>query len=490
MGKFRLFMGTALAAALFTACDDTTDTIGGTLTSSTDIFEMTPDTFPVVTRSFIVDSVLSRSQYNYLGRMKDPETNTYVTCNYTTQFTVLENLNSEDSFLPSKDSITSRENGEIIADSCFLRININSYQGNALNPMRLTAYEMSKPIKDGQSYYSNFDPEREGYVRTDGIRKTKMYTPIDQNLSDSLRDELASGSSSLLIPINIPLNEKYTKDGVTYKNFGTYVMQMYYKHPEYFKNSNTFRYNICPGFYFKSTGGLGVMSEISSTSLLINFKMMNNGTSTDSRLTLTGTEEVLQTNNIVNDKSRTALLAAEDTCTYLKTPAGILTEVELPVEDIMRGHEADTVSSAKIVFTRLKESKGESAFSEPTNVMILPKDSLFSFFENKDLPDNKLSYIGTYQSVYNTYTFNNISSMITAMYRAKQNGETSADWNKAVLVPITQTTTTMGSSYSTSTKVIDVSNDMSLKSTKLVGGTDNRHQPITISVIFSRFKNN
>ena len=46
------------------------------------------------------------------------------------------------------------------------------------------------------------------------------------------------------------MNKPYTaKDGngVTYNNYGTYIMQQYYRHPEYFKNSYTFSTTSVPG---------------------------------------------------------------------------------------------------------------------------------------------------------------------------------------------------------------------------------------------------
>lgn len=114
---------------------------------------------------------------------------------------------------------------------------------------------------------------------------------------------------------------------------------------------------------------------------------------------------------------------------------------------------------------------------------MLPKDSLYSFFENKDLPNNSTSFMGVYNSSNNTYTFNNISNLITHMYNMKKDGNASENWNKAVLVPVSITTT---NSSSGSSSITNVSNEMSLKSAKLVGGLDNPFDPITISVIYNR----
>lgn len=488
-----------LGAAALVSCDDTTDTLGQTLTPNADIFSSQADTFKVNTRSITVDSVLSRGQYSYIGHVKDTETGTYVTSNLTTQFAILEDIFRNEGYFPEIDSMASVETvgGEKLAyaDSCRLRLYINTYVGDSLNAMRLTAYEMARPVSASETYYTDFDPLASGMLRTDGnaIVKSKWYTPIDLTLSDSVRALLSTSGSSYYKPITIPLNEPYTdREGNTYGNYGTYILRTYYKHPEYFKNSVSFARNVCPGFYVKSTGGVGVMSQIYMGELAISYSYYAENDSGEvvkkaATTQLMGTEEVMHTTSVVNDKERIAQLAASDTCTYLKAPAGIFTEVELPVEDIMYGHERDTLSSAKVVFQAMNASDEENQFSIPEEVMILPKDSLYSFFENGNLPDNILSYMATYSSSYNTYTFSNIAGLVTSMW---QNRGKDANWNKAVLVPVTRTYSSTSSSSTSSAKLVSVSNEMSLKSVRLVGGPNNdesRHTPITISVIYNKF---
>lgn len=482
MMGIRLLAGVAFATICFASCDDTTDTLGNSLTNNVDQFEIITDTFEINTRSIIVDSVLSQGLYCYLGNIKDPETKTYVTCNYTTQFAILESLDGS-TLLPPEDSILSRNgNNEIIADSCKLNIYFYSSIGDSLNSMRLTAYEMGAPIEEGKLYYTNFDPEKEGLLRSDAnaIRKNKVYSPVDLNLKDSLRGLIVDKTN--METVTIPMNERYTDvNGNQYENYGTYIMRKYFSNPEYFKNSYSFIHNVCPGFYIKSTDGLGVMSEVYMTELSVFYKYRNDSTYNGSLL-LSGTEEVMRTTNIYNDKSTIEDLAADQTCTHIKTPAGIFTEVTLPVEQIKLNHDRDTISSAKIVFNRMN-STSDDAFGEPENLLMLPKDSLYSFFENKDIPDYKMSFLGTYNSSYNTYTFNNISTLISAMHDSKLSGNASEDWNKVVLVPVSISTNTSSSSSS----ITNVSNEMSLKSTRLVGGSQNPRTPLTISVIYNRF---
>lgn len=483
--RAKFMIGIAIATMAILSCDDTTDTLGNSLTSEADHFKILTDTFFVSSQSFVTDSILSRNQYSYLGKIKDKETGTYVTSSYTTQFAMLESLDGTP-FLPDKDSIASRdEHGEVVADSCSIQIYFYSSVGDSLNSMKLTLHEMGRPLEEGRLYYSNFDPKASGLLRNDGnaIKKNKIYTTLDLNLSDSARALIVDKTN--MESVMIPLNEEYRdKDGVVYKNYGTYIMRKFYENPDNFKNSYNFIHNVCPGFYVESTDGLGVMSEVYLTELLFYYKYVSGDSIVQGNTLLSGTEEVLQTTHIDTDKERLEELASDNTCTHLKSPAGIFTEVTLPIDEIKFNHENDTISGARIVFNCMN-SEVEDGFEEPEYVMMLPKDSLYSFFENKDIPDNVTSYIGSYNSNYNTYTFNNIANLITRMYNARKSGNASENWNKAVLVPVSVATT----SSTSSPTITNVSNDMSLKSARLVGGSANPHAPLKISIIYSRTTN-
>lgn len=473
--KAKWLAGALLAAITFSACDEDTQGIGVSLTNDVDHFTILTDTFNVSTRSIMVDSVLSRSSYTYLGRIKDPETQDYVTSSYMTQFMQLESMATN--FIKDESTVKKRYNGRAAADSCVLNIYINAYVGDTLAPMKVTAYEMQTPAAEGKLYYSDYDPIEEGLIRTDGICVSKPYTYVNYHVSDSIRN-----SSSYIPFITVPLNDEYTdKNGVTYDNYGTYLMHSYYDHPEYFKNSYAFVHNVCPGFFFKTTDGAGLMSEVYTTEMVFYYTYESNDSTYVTANVFTGTEEVLQTTTISTDKTRIDALLADNSCTYLKTPSGVFTEVTLPIDDIMRGHENDTISSAKVAFT-CYNGDPDDIMKAPTNVVMIPKAELYTFFEEENLPDYRTSFLATLTSASNTYTFNNISELITNLYNNKSaRGD---DWNKVVLVPVDRTSVTQ----SNTTTTMRISNLMSMTSTRLVGGSENKHAPITISVIYSRSK--
>lgn len=473
-----------LASFIFISCDDTTDNIGSSLIDNADKLNITTDTFTVATRSIVADSVLSRNTTGSLGKVRDPETGTYLTSNFTTQFYSPENFS-----FPEKDSIKSLDaNGEITADSCDISLYYTTYYGDSLAPMKLSAYELSKPIEETDHMYTNFNPEN-GYVDLKKSAKvSKVYTMVDLNVDESTRS-----SSEYLPSIRIPLK----------KEFGASIMKAYYKNPEIFKNSYNFIHQLVPGFYFKTAGGIGSMAYISLSQLNVYFRYktqttLSDGTRKDTIFTTVaafpGTEEVLQTTDIVYDKDAIRNLVNDKSCTYIKSPAGIFTEMQLPVNEIVEkqyigtdgnvySHRNDTINTAEVVLQRINDTHDSKYnLGIPQTLLMVPKAEMYSFFEKNKIADYKTSFLATYDKSKNNYTFHNIGSLIKYLYDHAD--KTKEGWNRVVLIPVTTTYNTSNNTV----KLISVSNDMTLTSTRLVGGEENQNGDIKISVIYSKFK--
>lgn len=490
--KIKTFAVIALMASFFmTACDDTTDTIGTSLIDISDSLDVKTDTFGIKSSSIAAGNVLSRSTTGYLGKIRDPETGAYITGDFMAQFSTLENYQ-----FPTRDSLVSVEDGEVVADSCNIRLFYTDFYGDSLATMNLTAYEMSEAMNEGVNYYSNYNPIKEGLVRTNGIKVNKTYTLTDLSVSEDTRY-----SSSYTPNIKINLNKPYTdKSGKTYKNYGTYIMRKYYENPENFKNSYNFIHNVCPGFYFKVNDGLGSMAYVTISQLNVYFRYKSDSTLVGMS-SFSGTEEVLQTTNITNDDGVIAdMIANANDSTYLKTPAGIFTVLEIPVDSITKehkkynftlrkyentvvNHENDTINSAKVTLQRFNNNtQSEYSLDVPSTLLMIPLDSINTFFEQDKIADYKQSFLASYSSTSNSYTFNNIAGMINFMAANKANGTASENWNKVAIIPVS---TTVDSSTSAVTKVV---HDMSLTSTRLVRGkTFVPDGDIKITVIYSKF---
>lgn len=493
MKILRLLTVLVIAALTFAACDDTTEEIGGSITNKIDNINISDSAFNVTTKSIVAGAVLSRNNTGLIGKMKDPETGNYVKGDYMTQLSVLPTFDVD-----TLDYIKQANKGSIEADSCYLLVSYNASYGDTIAPMKVTAYEMTKPMAEDQEYYSDYDAFnfKEGWVSENNQHWSSNY-----NLSNT----------SDVKNFKIYLNKEYKKDGKTYKNYGSYIMQTYAEHPEYFKTNYKFLHNVCPGFYIKNVGGTGNMAKIWNTELIFYWTRHKTIKAKDGVRDSTavsigynrfdGTEEVLQLNKIENDTKNLEKLASQQNWTYLKSPAGIFTEVTLPIEDIMKGHEKDTLNTATISFPRLNNDNEDNPynFATPSTILMVQKDSLQSFFEKSKLADNRTSYTASYSrtgTYKNAYTFQNIANLVSAMYKNKGKGE---NWNKVVLVPVNVITTTQG--YTT--VISKINHDMSLASTRLIVGTDDPDKdyttdkktgkkvasgPIRIKVIYSKFK--
>lgn len=491
MKILRLLTVLVIAALTFAACDDTTEGIGGSITNKIDNINISNSAFNVTTKSIVAGAVLSRNNTGLIGKMKDPETGNYVKGDYMTQLSVLPTFSVD-----TLDYIKQANKGSIEADSCYLLVSYNASYGDTIAPMKVTAYEMTKPMAEDKEYYSDYDAFEKGWVS-----ESNQHWSSNYNLSNT----------SDVKNFKIYLNKEYKKDGKTYKNYGSYILQTYAEHPEYFKTNFKFLHNVCPGFYIKNVGGTGNMAKIWNTELIFYWTrqktIKKKDGVTDSTVVgigynrFDGTEEVLQLNKIENDTKKLEQLASQEDWTYLKSPAGIFTEVTLPIDDIMKGHEKDTLNTATISFPRLNNENEDNPynFATPSTILMVQKDSLQSFFEKSKLADSRTSYTASYSSTgtyKNAYTFQNIANLVSAMYKNKGKGE---NWNKVVLVPVNVITTTQG--YTT--VISKINHDMSLASTRLIVGTDDPDKdyttdkktgkkvasgPIRIKVIYSKFK--
>ena len=485
--KFRLFTAIAITAMAIVSCSEETAGIGKSLTDEDDKLQVSTGIFEAHSKSLVIDSIYAQNFDCFFGQIKDPETGTYVKTEFMTQFNLLEGVK-----FPSKELMVV-EDGQVIADSCeiWLFFNKERCYGDSLVPLKMRLQELIEPMDDNLVYYSDYDPEEAGYIREGGIDKKQMFSIVNHTYSDEVRS--SKGYSDM---IRIALNDPYiAPDGQSYNNYGSYLLQTYYDHPEYYKNSYTFVHKVCPGFNFKIEDGLGVMANINDISLRLYYHYKkSNDAFTNTMMAFAATPEILQTCHVTNDKEGLKELAADNSCTYLKTPSGIFTEVELPVVKIMEGHHNDSLLSVNMTFQRMNSELFENEYllKAPSMVLMIQKDSLFSFFEKEKTYDYRSSFVSSLNK--NTYSFTNMGNIVTLMFRDMFVGslldpdweKKHPDWNKVVLVPVTtilsaaQKTNTAGAATAT---INGICNNLALTSTKLVGG----NTPIKVNVIYAKF---
>ena len=467
---------------LLGSCTENTDTIGTTLTDTERTYSETAVTYPVTSKSVKSVNVFSRGRNGYLGQAKDLETDCYLTCNYMTQMRTIGKHQFPDvmsvNINPAKYDPSIERWKQVEADSCWLELYILSSVGDSLTPMKVSVREMSEPYEEGVTYYVDFDPEALNMIRTGkgAVNSYMTYTTSNHVFSDAER-----AKTNFANYISIGLNDSiYDKNDPTvkYNNYGTYLMRKFYDPATHdnFLNQYKFTHSICPGFYIKHAGGIGNIATIYAARLVVAYVGVVNEQPLYSAFG--GTEEVIQKSNLSQSDTELQELIDNNTCTYIKSPAGIWTELELPVEEIMNGHENDTLNTARIFIPRLNnEHMNDYAFKVPQTLLMIPTDSISDFFDNHKVADFRNTYLASYASKTNGYTSNNISILISNLYRKKQTGNVSANWNKVTLIPVETTYSTVSS---TASQVLTkVTHDMSMSSTRLI------KDGLKVSVIYS-----
>ena len=231
-------------------------------------------------------------------------------------------------------------------------------------------------------------------------------------------------------------------------------------------NINMARINVSFNYYVKSKSG-----ELDSIVRGIS--------------TFSSTKEVLQVNRFNN--SNLEELANDNSCTYIKTPAGIFTEVELPIKEIIEN--TDTLNSVRIIFTKYNSTNSSQyKYATPTQLLMVRKCDMYSFFQRNKLYDNKTSFITSYNSTNNKYVYNNIAHLINyCADELRTNSESDADWenknpdwNKVVLIPVSI------NSDSSTGSIVSLGHEHGLTSARLVGG---ENHPIAIRIVSSKFRN-
>lgn len=454
----KLFLSISIALTIclaLTSCDDETGSLGIDTMPSTDQSRTSQAVYSVITGSVAADSLAAFTSDCYLGRVTDPETNSTTTANFIAQFATLEN----DDLPPL--STMHKENGLVVADSVVLNLYIKSYYGDSVNSMKLGIYELDSAniLPEGENIYTNVNPEDYVSTKANAIKKETSFAVADFDIDDTIR---YVSSYSKNIRIALPAD------------YGSKILRLYYEHPEYFKNSYSLIHHVMPGFYFKILGGNGTMVDIDISTLTIFFRYTANDTTNVGIKRVAATSEVIQCNYFEN-RNLQPLLEADD-YTFVKSPMAIFTEIELPVDSIYLNHENDSINSAKLVLQRYNNDENLGyALPTPSKLLMVRKSELHKFFEQRQVPDNKTSFICDFSANFNSYTFSNIANLISYLHKNRDADD--PDWNKVLLLPVTTNTNSFGN-------VINVNNDLSLASVKLVGG---KNHPISISVIYSSF---
>lgn len=433
-----------LMAVLTAGCDDTTEDLGLNLRSDNDIVESRGRVFPVEFENFEVDedSIYTNSATGYLGKYSDDVFGD-LTAGFMTQLYCQNGFTFDFDQMVKEPVGIDAETGDTIYEfadvTCYVNLGYDSFFGDSVNPCEVEVYRITRELTDEMT--SSVDPEGDGFYdpETDFLGRV-TYTAANTYIDEDERTEDRN------VVIRIP------------DEVGQHIINLNNLHPEYFTNSTTFNRDVINGLYLKPTLGDGTMLYVNSSSLNINFLMYADSagiypikrkqpgyTDQDSTslysVSFNSTREVYQVNTFANVMNEEVVNDNENT--YIKSPAGIFTTVKLPVGQIAGELANDTILQMRLTLQAYNQydNGAEIGMDKPDEVLLVPKDEVYSFFRSNSLPDNHSSYTTSLNTSDNTYVFENISALVVeaiSRARASNGGDVPSDLvEEVVVLPVT-----------------------------------------------------
>lgn len=460
----RFFLG-LVAGIILSACSESTGLLG--ITDNEDQLTSSTFTYGATTKSVAMGRVIADNTNAYLGNVIDPETGNSITATCAAQFYCLEDYQ-----LPADSLLIPNDNadGKLVqkwCDSCEVRLYLRDVYGEKNNPMKLEVFMLdSNPdnmFNEDSTYYTDTDLMQ--FVADKSPIAERVFTPRDYMLSEvDLQD--SKHTDNIVIPLPDSIGQK--------------IMDAYYENPSNFSNSYKFIHNVFPGLLFRISNGEGTMltSQVGVMNLFYDYRMVEKPDTVLNGLTrFAATPEVIQSSSFSNSDLEELINKTE--FTYLKTPAGIATEMTLPINEIFENNPLDSISLASITLLRYNKEQTSFQLGSPSKVLMVRKKDAEDFFVNHKVADGKTSYLASFNATSNTYYFSNIARLISYCWEEKKNQtEPDEDWNKVLIIPVTTTSNTNGN-------VTSVTNEMSLTSIRLQGGANDI---IPIQVVYTHFK--
>lgn len=448
--KNRLFiLGVGLGLAILGGCNDELSEVGSSIQPDGDKSFVYVDSFQLSAKTVLMDSVYARTTSGLLGEIYDPLYGN-IKSDYLCQFYCPENYQFQNTPL----------NGVI--DSMDLRIFYSSWVGDSLTPMQVTVYPITTVPE--RNFYTNVDPEK--YCDMQTVLGQKMYTAYDVTISDSVRNGLTSTTYTPVVRVKLP-----TEIGQDFYNETV-------NNPGSFENQDAFN-QYFPGLYITNTFGSGNLLTVYQTSFFIYYRYTVEGSAgqdsiVNGREQFNVTREVIQLNHVANANLE-PLLLPDEKYTYMRTPAGVYTELTLPITEIKETVGSRFLNNLPLTLHAMPQENWDYAFEPPSYLLLLPTDSVKGFFEQNKVENNETAFLsGIYDSSTRTYTFGNISNLI------KYQLENAPDEDLQVsVIPVSRET--QSNSYSGTEYTVTLSNYMLPSGVKIVKDNDYMKVGLTTS---------
>lgn len=417
-----LILGIGLGAAILGGCNDDLGLVGPSIQPPEDRIPVYNDTFHIQVSTVRMDGVYAKTDSALLGEIYDPLYGN-LKSDYMCQFYCPDNYQFAHTPIDGR------------IDSVDFKIYYKSSVGDTLVPMRAEIFQLTSPLK--KDYYTNFNPEE--YCNMQQSLGMRTYTAYNENATEA---EINYPRVTIPVP----------------QDFGQRFYDETINRPETFKNQETFN-EFFPGLYVTTTFGTGNVLNVESSFLNIYYKYYIKGSAgQDSAVvgqeSFNVTQEVVQLSRFKNTDMGPLLQPNEDMA-YLKSPAGVCLKITLPMKEIEPVVKGRVLNNLPLTLQAYPQENWKYAFQPIPYLLILPEDSVKSFFENGKVNDQITAFASSrFNSVISqAYSFGNLSKLVEYQIKNAPGQDVSL-----MVIPVYVTSST--NSYSGTTITTSVTNYM------------------------------
>lgn len=427
-----LVLGLGLGAAILGGCNDDLSLVGPSIQPPEDGITVYNDTFRIEATTVLMDGVYARTDSAMLGEIYDPLYGE-LKSDYMCQFYCPENYKFAKTPIDGK------------IDSVNFKIFYGSSIGDTLVPMKAELFLISKPLE--KNFYTNFDPQK--YCDMQTVMGSKVYTAYNQSIPDSIRENGYAPHVAIKLP----------------KEFGQKLYDETIQNPASFSSQEAFN-KFLPGFYVTTTYGTGNILNISGSYIDIFYKYMTKTEAGKDSIVssferFNVTKEVIQLSRFKNSDIE-QLLKPNDEYTYIKSPAGVCTRLVIPSKDLAPILEGRILNNLPLTLYAMPQENWKFAFDPAPNLLLLPEDSVKTFFEERQIENGTTSFLASYNTTTLTYSFNNISELLKHQLKNDKDHDL-----RLLAIPVKRTTTTTGSYNNQTTRTTAIENYMAPSGSKL-----------------------
>jgi hypothetical protein len=411
---------------MLAACNDDINQVGNSILPDEDGITTFADTFEIKASTVKYDSLYAKTNSGFLGELYDPLYGR-LKSDYISQFYCKEGFRF--SYTP--------DNGQI--DSVVLALYYDQWKGDPSIPMQISVYPVVRQLT--KNFYTNVDPTV--YCDMQNPLASQAYSARGGTVVDS-----SSTDNSYLWSHTFPLPVEW----------GQKIYDETTGNPSSFEDQEAFN-RFFPGFYITTDYGSGNILFVNSTQIRIYYHYTLQSSAGEDSIVNMGevfnvSKDVIQLNRFQNANTE-QLLEDNDDYTYLKTPAGIFTRLVIPSVEIGKIIENRIVNYVSMNLKYMPEEDWLYALTPPPYLLLIPEDSIGTFFENRNIENNITSYLSTYSASSSSstgydeagrvYPFPSLSNLLA--YHIIRNPDEDL---RLLVIPVSRATGVSGGYYSSS----------------------------------------